>query len=491
MKLCSIKPNMPLKAEKGFYLLAFVFLLLYMLIAFVNHFLFRTYALDLGAYTHALYDYRNFELSYSALFSDRAEILLADHFDLYLMLFAPFSFIFGTYSLILIQLFSVLAGAYGTFRYFQDDAQNHAFSQWAAVFYFLFFGVFSALSFDYHSNVVAASLLPWFFYCVKKNRFSTSAWLLFFILIAKENLSLWMVFVMAGLMFRYPKSQKHLRFLGLSMIISLLYFITITFFVMPALSQEGVYPHFHYSGIGSNAAQAVRFIFGHPLETIKMLFSNHTLALHGDGVKTTLFLLLFFSGLPFLLFRPYYLLMLIPIFLQKLLHDNPSMWGAYGQYSIEFLPVLAIGAFESIAAIRSSKWKKALLFVLLAGTLGSSIHLMDKSVKYGLKERIRFYQAAHYRRNFDVREVHRMLRTLPADAAVSAQSAFVPHLALRKTIYQFPIVNNARYIVLSEHEDPYPLNIEKYSALVDSIIHSPEWLVFYEKQGILVLERRE
>ena len=39
-----------------------VFGTVYVLISFVNHYNFRTYALDLGAYTNALYKYAHFQL---------------------------------------------------------------------------------------------------------------------------------------------------------------------------------------------------------------------------------------------------------------------------------------------------------------------------------------------------------------------------------------------------------------------------------------------
>ena len=75
----------------------------------------------------------------------------------------------------------------------------------------------------------------------------------------------------------------------------------------------------------------------------------------GDFVKMELYVLLLVSGLFFLLKKPQYLLMLLPIFFQKLFHDYYAMWGISGQYSIEFAPIMAIGIFMVISEFKSEK----------------------------------------------------------------------------------------------------------------------------------------
>ena len=91
---------------------------IYTLISWVNHYCFRTYTLDLGAYTNALYDYAHFSWNDSTAFKAIPENLLADHFDLYLPLFSPLIFIFGTYTLLVVQLVAVLFCGIGGYCYF-------------------------------------------------------------------------------------------------------------------------------------------------------------------------------------------------------------------------------------------------------------------------------------------------------------------------------------------------------------------------------------
>ncbi|MCC6817525.1 MAG: hypothetical protein IT245_01360, partial [Bacteroidia bacterium] len=61
-----------------------VFTIFYALIAYVNHYYFKTFALDLGVYANALYDYAHFQMNDKGVYKVVAENLLSDHFDLYL-----------------------------------------------------------------------------------------------------------------------------------------------------------------------------------------------------------------------------------------------------------------------------------------------------------------------------------------------------------------------------------------------------------------------
>ena len=77
------------RIDKRLFLVVVVFGILYCMISLVNHYNFRTYALDLGAYTNALYDYVHFRWNDSTVFKEVGENLLSDHFDLYLIIWSP------------------------------------------------------------------------------------------------------------------------------------------------------------------------------------------------------------------------------------------------------------------------------------------------------------------------------------------------------------------------------------------------------------------
>jgi hypothetical protein len=181
--------------------------------------------------------------------------------------------------------------------------------------------------------------------------------------------------------------------------------------------------------------------------------------------------------------------MLLPIFFQKLFHDNFHLWGVYAQYCIEFAPVMAVGIFIAIAKIKTATPQRIITSMVLVGSLVGTIKMMDRSAIFTNKSTIRFYQSAHYVRNYDVNTVHRQLDAIPPDAIVSAQSPFLPHLSLRETIYQFPTINDAQYIVLSQLEGPYPLNEEQFRTALDSVAQSKSWKILSASKGCWVFRK--
>lgn len=468
-----------------------IFAVLYALVSLVNHYCFRTYTLDLGLYTNALYDYSHFQWNDSTVFKEVPENLLADHFDLYLVIFSPLSWIFGSYTLLIVQIAAVLFGGVGIYRYFGIQDVSGRTSKAALIFFLLFFGIFSALSFDYHSNVVAAMLVPWFFYAFRKRNFRVALLWLLAILISKENMSLWTAFIVLGLLCESFRNKEARSFLLLCFGISVGWFLLVTGWIMPALAASGRYAHFDYAVLGKNAGEAIRHLLEHPLDSLKVLFTNHNEKEHGDWVKVEFHVIILVAGGWLLLRKPQYLLMLVPLYFQKLFHDDVAMWGIDQQYAIEFAPILTIGAFNAILSADKLRARKILTILVLLGGLISTVRVMDHTIAYTQKARIRIYKKAHYEREFNISVVYKKLGLIPENAVVSAQSALLPHLAWRDQIYQFPIVKNAAFLVYSPKDNPYPLDTIEFKKQIDSIWQTGRWQIRVENPELVILQRKK
>lgn len=479
------------KNKNNFILLTIpAFGILYSLIALVNHYNFRTYALDLGAYTNALFDYSRFSFNDSTVFKEQSENLLADHFDLYLPAFSMLRYIFGTWTLLLVQIVFILVGALGLYRYILLRNDNPLMARLATISFLSFFGVFSAVAFDYHSNVVAAMILPWFFYYVHKKNIKIAFPLLILIMLGKENMSFWCFFIALGLLLEYRK-EKELRLPLMSMaLLSLFYFTLITQWIMPGISNSGAYPHFQYSVLGNSMSESLINAFSHPFQYLKLLFLNHHCDESLHGVKREVHLLTLASGMFLLLFRPGFLIMLIPIVAQKMYHDNPAMWSLSGQYCIEYTPVLYAGVFTLIAQLNTNKIRLALGILVLAGTVAATVRSMDRTSYFTNKNKIRFYQSGHYSRDYDVKKVHALIRKIPPDEIISVQSPFLPHLSLRDKIYQFPIIKDAGMVLYSLQEAPYPLDTAAFHALHLQMMQDPEWLLQEQTENCFLFKRQ-
>ena len=258
---------------------------------------------------------------------------------------------------------------------------------------------------------------------------------------------------------------------------------------MPALSLNKTYPHFHYSFLGNNSFEALVFLIKHPLASLKILFINHTNQPFGDYVKAEFHILVFLSGLPLLILKPQYILMLIPVYFQKLFHDDYVMWGIDGQYSIEYAPIMAIGIFLVLNEFRNQKIAKLVSVIVLITTLGCTIRIMDHTVLFTDKSRIRIYQCSHYSRDYSVHKVYEQLSKIPEKAIVSAQSPFLPHLAYRDNIYQFPLIKDAGFIIYSEKEEPYPIDKNTFNSVIKALENSKEWIIIYKDENLTILKK--
>lgn len=466
------------------------FAIIYSLITVVNHYNFRTYALDMGVYTNALYDYVRLQWNDSTIWKPVAENLLSDHFDLSLFFIAPLSLLLGSYTLPLVQIFFVLLGGVGVYRYFMLNPKQAPIAIYATIFFYLFFGIFAALAFDYHGNVVAAALVPWFFVQLRRNKLLLAFLFLLAILFGKENMSLWMAFVSLGLLANHWRQPRIRYFLIFAFFFSLVYFWMVLQVVMPALSNAGNYAHFRYDALGNTPGEAIGTILRHPIEVMKIMFTNHTGEPNGDYVKLELLLFLTACGLPLLILRPQYLVMLVPIFFQKLFSNSIAHWGVGYQYSVEFAPIMAIGVFSVVALIPNKYFKHAAAVMLVFLAAGTTIRLMDNTYQYIEKTNLRIYSGKHYVRPYSVKHFHQVLKLVPDDVVVSAQTAFVPHLALRDTIYQFPIIKDATYIVVSNRENTWPISKDYFLKLTTELETNGQWEVVLKDEDIMILKRK-
>lgn len=467
-----------------------VAVVLYCVISLVNHFLFKTYALDLGLYNHALYDYAHFKIDDCTLFKTDPQNILSDHFDLYLPLLSPLHFVFGSYTLLIVQILSVLLGAWGIYKLIGLYTDSKTYPLLAMSVFLSFFGIWHALSFDYHSNVLSAMLLPWFLYAFKKERYVLSTVLVVLFVIGKENISLWLVFIALALMWDYRKNRKALWHLGAYALFGLAYFFVVNMVVMPALGGSGG-GFRRYAHLGGNYAEIARNLLSHPGETLQLLFINIDGNHAHDGVKAEFYLCAMASGLLLAFFKPNYLLMLLPLIGQKMLSLDYKFWGVSLQYSVEFAPVLVIAAFLAILNFQRRKKSVWLAWALLGTTLVTSFYTLGNPKSYFSRDKVRFYQAMHYeQKDYDVREVRRMLQLIPDDASVCATMSFVPHLAFREQIYNFPIgkQHDPDYYFLVK--DYWRYN-EKNKLAVEALLGDSEHYEIVESCENLVLLRKK
>ncbi|MFA4851484.1 MAG: DUF2079 domain-containing protein [Bacteroidales bacterium] len=468
------------------------FAILYSIISLVNHYMFRTYALDLGIYNQAMYDYAHFRINHNTVFQPDFGNLLSDHFELLLIIVSQLYYLFGSYTLLIVQIVAILLGGQGIYKYIELISNKRKLAIAAMIQFFLFYGIYSALAFDYHNNVVGTMFVPWIFYFIHKNKWKQAVFLFVLFLVSKENMALWGFFLFSGMMIMYRKERKKLIFSAILCIVSLAYFLFVVKWLIPFLGKPGSgYMHFHYSVLGNNIIEALTTIITRPLYAFKLLFINHLGTAEGDYVKTELHLAILLSGGILLFFRPYYLLMLLSIYGQKMFCDIETYWGLGAHYSVEFIPIITIGAFTFINDIDNSKTKRILIYTLILLTTAVSLRTFDNTYTYFNRQNQRFYQNAHYTRDFNIKEAYTALKLIPENASVSAQDEFVPHLSFREKIYLFPVIEDADYIIVCSKANYYPCLTEKeFTEKINNLEQSGKWEKLYNKNFIQIFKRK-
>ena len=471
-----------------------LFGIIYSLISLVNHYNFRTSALDLGTYNNAIYDYAHFRFNDCMILQPQLNNLLSDHFELVIILLSPFYYLFGSYTLLVFQIVFILAGGIGIYKLANEVfLKDESLSLIAMSHFYSFIGIFTALSFDFHNNVIGAMLVPWFIYFFYKEKFGAAILIFLFQIISKENIALWSAFICIGLMLLTYKDKIKFKFAGILTILSLVYFFTVINFIIPSIANEGKnYMHLSvsYTAAGNNFGEIVLNLTSNPKLLIELLFTNHTGNPNADYVKAEMYILFLSSGGLLLFLKPQFLIMLVPIFAQKMFHNDYLKWSVSSHYTIEFIPILTIGVMFVVFSFEKAKTRYILLLTTLVISCLATIRTLDNSIVFISKSKIRFYQKGHYEKQYNVRKIHAALNNIPKNAKVSAMSPFVPHLAFRDYIYSFPVINDAEYLVLSKNESSYPLKKEEFYLEMEKLSNSPEWEIKLQENDLLILKRR-
>ena len=432
--------EMTLGKRQKYITLATVFTLagvVYCLISLVNHYVFKTYTLDLGLYTHAMYDYAHFRFDDCSMFKDVPQNILSDHFDLYLLLLSPLVYVFGTYTLLIVQIVGVLLGGWGIYKLIGLYADDDWMPILATAVFFFSFGIIQALGYDYHSNVLTAMMLPWLLYFIKKRRFALASLFVVLFVIGKENMSLWLFFIAVGLMWDYRKDRKTLWHLVAYALFSIAYFVVINMFVMPRLGGSGG-GFSRYAYLGNDYGEVAKNLISHPGETVKILFTNTLGKPHYDGIKAEFYICALATGMILTFLKPNYLFMLLPLIGQKMLAADRMFWGVSLQYSVEFMPVLVISSFLVIIKIKKQWPRLILACALLLSTILTTFYTIGVPKSYIMVDQLCVYQGRHYQqKDFDMAYARQLMGMIPDDASVCAGRMFVPHLALRPEIYDY------------------------------------------------------
>jgi len=454
----------------------------------VNHYYFRTSAYDLGIYNNAIFDYSHFRVNNNTVIFPHLSNKLADHFSVFQILFSPFIYVFGTYTLLIFQILFILIGGIGASKLVEYITESKKIALIALIHFYSLFGITSALSFDYHDNVIGAMIVPWIFLFFLKKKWVPLLLTTLVAILCKETIAFWMFFIGVSLLLLSKSKKQRFIAIGISLF-SAIYFVVVTAWIMPSLSDSvSGYLHFKYNVLGGNYSEMIINIFKDPLRSIELLFINHLESKSYNDIKKEFWIMFLFGGGFACILRPKIGLAILPIIFTKLYNDGYEKWGINAHYSIETVPILIISFYFLIQKI-PEKIGVGLAVIVCVSTIWSNIDKLDKrDSKWYDKYRGDFLYHRHYKREFDVEKLHEFLSSLPEDMKICTQSDIIPHLAFRNHIYAFPIMQKANYLLMHEKMSVYPFRT-KASEEIQKILDSQEWKVIYNENSTILFER--
>jgi uncharacterized membrane protein len=420
--------------------------------------------------------------------------------------------------LFVIQTIVVALGAYPAFWLARLRLRNEWIGIVIALLYLLYPVQQQATVDDFHAVTLTAALLLFTLYFLYTRR---TAWLFVFAIIAmacKEEIPL--VIVMIGfwsmLFQRRWLSGSGLALLGIS------WFLLATYVVMPHFSPTG-HPLLisRYSDVGESPLGLLKSMLFHPRTFLATYVQEkdhfayiHTLLgpagyLPGRNGDPIFYLALL---------APWIIVLALPSILINLVSSNPQMYSGLFQYSAEIVPVVMFAVIESlvlimwlcrlcIIGVQRAKQRRAQaafvftprvekrvqvvstgLLVLLSIGMLVSVTRSD----YYFHGQLPFAQGFSWPQSSShVALAQRFIDLVPAQASVSAQTKFVPHMSQRDRIYMFPYEDTeADYVLLDVTGDIYPYsNSTEYVSQVKSVMLTGKYGVLAAQDGYLLLKR--
>lgn len=456
------------------------------LISLVNHFTFRSTALDYGMFNQAMFSFSHGERAIFTQSIDGSEVnYLCDHFSPIIIFLSPLQFLFGSYALLLFQIFTIAFGAYYVYKL----ALLREFSErWAILFSSFFlsiWGVSGAVSFDFHTNVIAAVLIPaiWYFFEMKK--WKTFVAIIFLGLLCKENVAILYSSMLFVLAIGCWNLKPHRLIALFGSLLSVLWFLLVIFILMPnecgsnKPNVEGF-----YSTFGDSFGDAFVNMLLDPLRVFRLFFETP------DGsiakTKVTTYIWFIFSGGLFVLLSPRFLIVLIPLFAQKFLSANTVLWDINGHYSIEFVPLIVLAAMAFFSKWKDAKWSLGILIVSVVLALNMSWRgVVNKSLRANVFDR-NHYSSLFERNNFIEMQV-----LIPSNIKLCCTSPIAPHVSNRNWLKLIPHDQDAEMILVHKKwTETYPLSVESYQELIYQLQSDTTLIVLKENNDFILFSRR-
>lgn len=444
-------------------LLATLFFIIYTTHTLYRHFTFNSHAFDLGIYTQAIYLYSQGQLAFSTL---KHMIILGDHFGLILIFLSPIYTLFPqATTLLIIQSLFVTVSSIPIYLIAMDKTKNLWSSLLITIAYLTSVGMLSAINFDFHLSTISVLPLSLILYSWHFKKWKLYWLSLFISITCKEDVPLFILGM--GL---FLLTQKQIRHSMLTIIFALTSFYLIKFVTMPFL----------WKGAEASYIQTSILPLDSPIDFVSIFLVRPGIfidQIFNSPIKMQTINELYRQFIFFPFLSPLSWLTVFPSLFFRFSTTYTQTWTNSFHHSANLIPFLAVSTIMVIEKFKlpSRFVSLLLLFLLATGSLSPNSFIWNAV-------RLDFHNS-----RFDY--LISNLKKIPDDAAVSAQSPIVPHLANREKIYLFPEIYDAEYLVLDRSLSSYPMNHYDLENKIAIFSKSTNWKIISANKSIIIFKK--
>jgi uncharacterized membrane protein len=443
-------------------LLAVAFAASYALVGIFHHRHFDS-SLDLGIFDQAVWHLSRFEAPASSIKGFPS--LFADHFHPIIVLLAPLYWIAPSAQTLIVAQGMLFGASVVPVFLFLRRRLPWRIALTMSTAYGFFWGLQRAAIFDFHEMAFAPLAIATIIDAMDRRSW-TLCWIACLTLaLVKEDL----IPVLTGVGLYMAASGEQRQGLALAVGSVLAFFLVI----------HVVVPWFG-AGFGYNYLGSYGDLMWRPWEIPMHLLLPVT------KMRTVL---LWLAPFAFLSLRSPLVLLIVPLVLERFLSSASSYWGTSFHYSAPLAPILAMSAGDGLARMARGLATPARSRLLIGGAATS---LLLSSLVPGRLPHWRLLSPGHYRSVPFEAAAFRVLGLIPPDASVVVQTALLPHISERQSIYMLEAgAPEAEFVVASTHVSPWPAaSLEEIAALVDDR-RRRGYAVVFEEDGWVVLRREE
>ncbi|MDQ1301849.1 MAG: hypothetical protein QG637_1771, partial [Chloroflexota bacterium] len=409
------------------------------LLTVARHNSFMTHAFDLGIHDQAIYNILHSGYMRSTLYGPYAIDYIGDHFSPILYALAPFYALGADARLLLVlQSVALAAGAIPIYLLARHKTGSALAGGALAASYLLYPALHGVNLDDFHQIALVSVLLLAALYFLETGRDVAFLVGLGLALLVKEEVAL-TVSALGGYIFL---GQRRYRFGAALIAVGLAYFAVVVGWLMPLL---GGTPQIdsRFGGViapGTHGAAGVAWtLVTNPVFTATTILGNPD--------KLTLLLQLFAPALFLPLLAPAAAwLPALPALAILMLTWTPAQYSIEYHYTAHIIPFVFGLTILGWARVISARGRAP--FGRASGVLAACLLIVSLALSYQYGRLIPKRENAIPRPAPHAAVIESFLAQTPAGASVSTMSDIVPHLTTRRTIYLFPDVADAEYLLL-------------------------------------------